>query len=240
MAAAALSSLQRDTASALSLYLRQATSLDGSALVAAAFAFALGMLHAATPGHGKIVVFSYFFGQDARPWTGVSLSLKIATTHILTAIVLFAAADMTQTIFFGRTAGSALVLQAASYLLIAVIGATLMYRSLRARSPQPRDGFSARALPFVVGLLPCPLTLLILSYAIATATIAAGLVLIAIMGVGIAATITLVAVLGMVARHTTRLSLGPERVARGLRVLEVAGSGAIMVAGIVLFANTLR
>ncbi len=239
-----LSAWQRDTSRALSLYLRHAESLYTNALAAAAFAFALGMLHAVTPGHGKIVVFSYFFGRDARPWSGIVTSLKIAATHIGTAIILFLAADVAQTVFFGRAAGPALVLQAISYLAIAVIGAFLTYqgwsdhyRSVAQAFPQTRHGTGA--LPVVVGMLPCPLTLLILSYAVANATIAAGLVLISIMGLGIATTISLVALLGIFARQTTLLALSGRKVDQAIRTLEIVGAVAIFSVGVTLFLKTI-
>lgn len=238
-ASAFLATWQREIQRSLSLYLRQAGGLDGTAWLAAGFAFVLGMLHAATPGHGKLVVFSYFFGRDARPGAGVIAALKIAATHIATAIALFAIADVTQTVFFGRAAGSALVVQAVSYLAIVVIGAVMLYRSLRppagTHDPAPRNA----ALPFAVGLLPCPLTLLILSYALANASLAAGLVLVAIMGLGIAVTISLVALLGMAARRTALLAITTERYQGVIRVLEIVSAALILLLGAVLFWRTL-
>jgi nickel/cobalt transporter (NicO) family protein len=229
---------QRDLSRALSLYLRQAGNLDAAAWLAAGFAFLLGMLHAATPGHGKLVVFTYFFGRDARPRAGVLASLKIAATHIATAIALFAVADVTQTVFFGRAAGSALALQALSYLAIVIIGAVLLYRSLghpAAHEPPERSA----ALPFAVGLLPCPLTLLILSYALANASLAAGLVLVAIMGLGITVTISAVALLGMAARRSALLAISPERYQGVIRILEIASSALIVLMGSILLLRTV-
>jgi ABC-type nickel/cobalt efflux system permease component RcnA len=236
-AGAFLAAWQRELSRSLALYLRQADSLDAAAWLAAGFAFVLGMLHAATPGHGKLVVFSYFFGRDARPMAGIAAALKIAATHIATAIALFAIADVTQTVFFGRAAGSALILQAVSYLAIVGIGAVLLYRSLR--RPAEDSGPSSAALPFAVGLLPCPLTLLILSYALANASLAAGLVLVAVMGLGIALTIALVALLGMAARRTTRMAIGLDRYQGVMRALEIVSAALILVLGAVLLSRTL-
>jgi ABC-type nickel/cobalt efflux system permease component RcnA len=230
--------LHRDTTRALALYLRQAEALDATALLAAAFAFLLGVLHAATPGHGKIVVFSYFFGRDAHPWTGAAMALKIAAVHIGTAVVLFAVLDVAQTVFFGRPTGPARALQAISYLAIAVIGAVLLYRTVRhPRTAGHGTGGSHRsgALPLAVGLLPCPLTLLILSYALAHASLAAGLVLVSIMGLGVATTIGGVALLGMLTRHTALAVIAVERVARAQWSLEVVSNALIVVVGLGLF-----
>lgn len=229
----------RDTTRALAMYLRQAEALDATALLAAAFAFLLGVLHAATPGHGKIVVFSYFFGRNAHPWTGAAMALKIAAVHIGTAVVLFAAIDVAQTVFFGRPAGPARALQAISYLAIAAIGAVLLYRSVR-RSTSAGGGegggsHRSAGLPLAVGLLPCPLTLLILSYALAHASLAAGLVLVSIMGLGVATTIGAVALLAMLIRHTALAVIAVERIARAQLALEVVSNALIVTIGLALF-----
>jgi nickel/cobalt transporter (NicO) family protein len=235
-----LNTWQRDVSRALAAYLSQAAGFDSAAWAAAAFAFALGMLHAATPGHGKLVVFSYFIGREARPGAGVVMALKIAATHIAVAIVLFMAADISQTVFFGRAAGPALAVQAASYFAITVLGGVLLYRSLRP-TPLERavETHRSGALPFVVGMLPCPLTLLILSYAVANASLAAGLVLVAIMGLGITVTISVVALLAMIMHRTMLGAINAERLKSAISALEIASGGIIMIVGAFLFVRTV-
>lgn len=245
-ASAWLNAMQRGTSRALSQHMSQLEALDTTTLIAAAFAFALGMLHAASPGHGKIVVFSYFLGREERPWAGVLLALKIAATHIGTAIALFFALDLAQTVFFGRPAGPARALQAASYLAITVIGATLLYGALRARdsttftSAATANSLRSRALPFAIGLLPCPLTLLILSYALANATLAAGLFLVAVMGLGIAATIAIVALFGMIVRLTALKAVSAERVMAAQRIFQIGSNVLIVAIGLVLFLLAIQ
>lgn len=235
-----LNAWQRDVSRALAVYLSQAGSFDMAAWTAAAFAFALGMLHAATPGHGKLVVFSYFIGREARPGTGVVMALKIAATHIAVAIVLFMAADISQTVFFGRAAGPALAVQAVSYFAITVLGGVLLYRSLR---PAPLESAAetrrSGVLPFVVGMLPCPLTLLILSYAVANASLGAGLILVAVMGLGITVTISIVALLAMVMHRTMLGAVNAERLKSAIGALEIASGGIIMIVGALLFIRTV-
>src|SRR5688572_27967211 len=53
------------------------------------FAFALGLLHAMTPGHGKLIVFSYLIGREARPGRGMVMGLKVAIVHVLSGIAVF-------------------------------------------------------------------------------------------------------------------------------------------------------
>ena len=59
-----------------------------------AFAFLYGVLHTLGPGHGKVVVVSYFVSRDARLWRGVLMGVQIAVTHVLSAVALFWLADL--------------------------------------------------------------------------------------------------------------------------------------------------
>ena len=72
-------------------------------------------------------------------------------------------------------------------MLIAVIGAFLLWRSLiRDHHAHSKDG---KALAFVTGMIPCPLTTFIMSYALARGMLGAGLAVTAAMTVGMIATI---------------------------------------------------
>ena len=72
-------------------------------------------------------------------------------------------------------------------MLIALIGAFLLWRSLRSdHHAHTKDG---KTLAFVTGMIPCPLTTFIMSYALARGMLAAGLAVTAAMTVGMIATI---------------------------------------------------
>ena len=67
-------------------------------------------------------------------------------------------------------------------MLIAVIGAFLLWRSLiRDHHAHSKDG---KALAFVTGMIPCPLTTFIMSYALARGMLEAGLAVTAAITVG--------------------------------------------------------
>ena len=238
--------LQRDVYAALGSRIQGMSDSTDAALGAVAFALILGMIHAMTPGHGKAVVFSYFFGARARPWGGIVMALKIASTHVFSAIVLVAlfgsAASM-----FGRPAGVAKGVQVTSYALIVLVGLWLSYRAIaEARHPaahaHSHDHDRSRGLlPFAIGLLPCPMTMLILTFAIARATLVAGLVLTLFLGIGIAATIALVGTLGVVARLGifARLDPGGRGYMIALNGFQIASCVAIVVLGAVFLVGSL-
>jgi len=238
--------LQRDVYGALGSRIQSMSDSAEAAAGAIMFALALGAVHAMTPGHGKAVIFSYFLGAEARPMSGLAMAAKVAAMHVLSAVLLVAlfgsAASM-----FGRPAGVAKWVQIASYAIIVVIGGWLLLRALRAARrggtavPPHRHDLSRGLLPFAIGLLPCPMTMLILTYALANASLAAGLVLVGFLGVGIAATIALVGSLGMLVRGGAFAVLDPAGRFYGglLGALEIASCLAIVALGAVFLAGAL-
>lgn len=244
--AAWLLGLQREVYAALGSRIQSMPESFDAALGAIVFALALGAVHALTPGHGKAVVFSYFLGAKARPWSGIAMASKVAGMHVLSAVILVtlfgSAASM-----FGRPAGVAKWIQVASYAIILVIGAWLLVRALRearrANAPTHahRHGLSRGLLPFAIGLLPCPMTMLILTYAVANASLVAGLVLAGVLGVGIAGTIALVGSLGMLIRRGAFAVLDPagRRYALALNAFQILSCVAIVLLGAVFLAGAL-
>ncbi len=234
--------LQREVYGLLGSRIQSMTESADAATGAIAFALALGAIHAMTPGHGKAVIFSYFLGTRARPLSGLAMAGKVAGMHVLSAVLLVAlfgsAASM-----FGRPAGVAKWVQIASYAIIVMIGAWLLLRALRGRPAiaAHRHDLSRGLLPFAIGLLPCPMTMLILTYALANASLAAGLVLVGFLGVGIAVTIALVGSLGMLVRGGAFAVLDPagRGYARLLGGLEIASCLAIVLLGAIFLAGAL-
>jgi len=140
-------------------------------LIATAFSF--GVLHALLPGHGKSLLAAHYAGDGRR--TGALLSSTIIIlTHVGSAIVIvLTGAAILQRTLVG--AGRAPMLERASQVLIVLVGLWLLWRAFR---PHEHDrARSGPMLAFVGGLIPCPLTTFIMSYAVANGLVGAGLVL---------------------------------------------------------------
>jgi ABC-type nickel/cobalt efflux system permease component RcnA len=225
--------LHREMHRELSAALRAADSGLGAIATLGWVAFALGLIHALTPGHGKAILFTYFLGRKVRPWAGLAAAAQVAGMHVGAAIVLvlaFGGASFA----LGRPTGAALVLQAVSAVAVVIVGLWYLWRAARPGKTTMHAHHSGVAL--AAGLLPCPLTMMILSVAFVHASLGVGLVLAMIMALGITTTIALT---GMAAIAIQRgVAAGLEHRLRSyatiLRGLEVAS--AILILGIGLSA----
>lgn len=98
-------------------------------------AFLYGVLHAAGPGHGKAVISSYVLTNEETVRRGIALSFLSAFFQALSAILfvgIFAIA-------FNKTSlqmrASEALLESLSWALVALVGAVMLYRQVRATWP---------------------------------------------------------------------------------------------------------
>jgi nickel/cobalt transporter (NicO) family protein len=101
---------------------------DGSAVwLLMGISFAYGIFHAAGPGHGKAVISSYLVANEETWKRGVTLSFLSALLQALVAVAVVGIAA----VLLGATAGSmnraVWWIEIASYLLIAAMGARLLW-----------------------------------------------------------------------------------------------------------------
>jgi nickel/cobalt transporter (NicO) family protein len=193
-------------------------------------AMAFGAVHALMPGHGKTVLVSYYLGRPSDLRQGLLSGLILALTHVGTAVVLVLAGVVVVSRAFalgGRTPA----FETASATMITLIGGFLLWRALR--SPQHVHERDGRALAFVTGLVPCPLTTFIMTYALVRGVIVLGLIVTAAMAVGMVATIGGFAMVTILARERCVLLLTrTERWRSRLgKTLEIVGSIAVLVLG---------
>jgi nickel/cobalt transporter (NicO) family protein len=212
----------------------------GPLLIGLVLAFAYGVVHALGPGHGKVVVASYFLGRDAQIGRGLMMGLQIAVFHVLSAIVIVALADLVLRQAFGSAPAEVAGVRLTSYGLIALIGATMLFQAIR-RSRLRRAGIEvghdccghdhshadhhhgkhahgARraqegALSLGVGIVPCTGAVLILLYALANDILLPGLLLVVAIAAGMAITMGALGMLSILARNAVTARL------------EAAGSG---------------
>lgn len=244
----ALLDFQREANRTISQQMRAIRDGESSAplMLGLLLAFAYGAIHAAGPGHGKLVVMTYFLSRDARIGRGLLMGVQIAVMHVLSAIVVVVFADFLLRKGFGGAPSEVPAVRIVSYGLILLIGLAMLWRAAR-RAMQPAHahhhhdhhdhacGCGARhdeggLLSFGVGLVPCTGSILILLYAMANGILPAGLLLVGTIALGMAVTMGGLGLLSVLARRfvADRLDAGTGRMAVAI---DVAGSFAIVLLG---------
>jgi len=190
--------LQAPIHSSLTAYLAAfAGSRDRGALAAVLpLGTLFGAVHALTPGHGKMVLASYLLGSGLAAARALLVALLMAATHISSAVVLaLLGAPLITRAFVG--VGRAPSLELISRGILVVIGLWLV---LRAFGRRPHVHGEGMAVSLAAGLVPCPLTLFVMIYALARGVPEAGLTFAAAMLLGVALTLSLVALVAVFAR----------------------------------------
>ena len=221
-----------------------ADGMSRPTILGLALAFAYGVIHAAGPGHGKLVVMTYFLSREARIGRGLLMGVQIAVMHVLSAVVVVVFADLLLRRGFGGAPSEVPAVRIASYGLILLIGSAMLWRAVRrAWAPAGRHhhhhdhdcGCGARhgeggLLSLGVGLVPCTGSVLILLYAMANGILPAGLLLVGTIALGMAVTMGGLGLLSVLARRFVagRLSHGQGRAAAAVDIL---GSAAIVLLG---------
>ena len=124
---------QREMTNAMTAAVRQLKDGDvfASGLVLALISFLYGVLHAVGPGHGKFVISSYALANERTVRRGILLSFMAALVQAISAITIvgiLAVALKATSIQIRVTEGW---LETASWGLIALLGAWLLYSQVR-------------------------------------------------------------------------------------------------------------
>ena len=196
-------------------------------LIVLPFGIAFGAVHALTPGHGKTVLASYLVGSRLAVLRALAVAGALALTHVGSAVVLALAAAPILTRTLGGV-GRAPVLEDISRGLLALIGLWFLFRALRGRTHEHREGI---VVGIVAGLVPCPLTLFAMFLALSRGVPEAGLTFALAMVLGVGATLCIVAALTVLARERVVRVIARQggSIERTSRMLEVL-TGALLIA----------
>lgn len=146
--------LQRQFYRELTAALSGLTDSGQAAWWLAGLSFAYGVVHAAGPGHGKVVITSYLLANEQAARRGVMIAFLAAMIQASVAVALVgvAAAALNMTSF--AITDTARILEIGSYGLIAALGLFLLWRKGRAvwrevssRQPVEAHACGAAATP---------------------------------------------------------------------------------------------
>ena len=212
----------------------RAVNLQGSLAAAwglVSISFLYGVFHAAGPGHGKVVVTSWLLADEREVKRGILIAFLSAFAQAVTAILLVGILAVLLGMTQRATADIVPMVERASYLLIAGIGAWLLWRAFRpvhvhthdhghhdhdhghdhghdhAHLPAPQDLRKARdlkgmiAIILSVGLRPCSGAILVLLFALTQGAFHIGALSAFAMSVGTAITVSALALLTVASKN---------------------------------------
>lgn len=150
-----------------------------------------GAAHTLTPGHSKAVLATYLVGNPLSLPRGLAVSLVLSFTHVAMSVLIALLSLPLVSIALGSV-GRAPLLEGISRGLLGLIGLWMLYRAFP-RSPHDHDHGEGAAVGFMAGLIPCPLTLFVMTFAISRGVPEAGIAFAVTMMAGVALVLTAVA-----------------------------------------------
>jgi ABC-type nickel/cobalt efflux system permease component RcnA len=140
-----------------------------------------GAVHALTPGHSKAVLATYLTGSSAGMTRGLSVSIALSVTHVTMAVLMALFSLPLVSVMLG-SAGSAPLLEDVSRGLLGAIGVWMLWSALF--RPHHHGEGESIAVGFMAGLIPCPLTLFVMTFAMTRGVPEAGILFAIVMMTG--------------------------------------------------------
>lgn len=224
--------------------------------------FAYGVFHVLAPGHGKVIVSSYFLGHHARWKDGIVAGLIMAVGHTVTAVGLALGLHWILRLSQLAVLEQARYVELVGYGLIAAIGVWLLVRAVKPGTScgcghaHPHDHAShqsarlhhvpihrskhALSLFAVTSLVPCTGSMIILLFTLANGVLWAGMLGVACIALGMWATVSAIGIVTIITRYAVlERGAAPEGWRRGvmrgvgvLAALVVTLTGGILCWGV--------
>lgn len=202
--------------------------------------FLYGVIHSLGPGHGKMVVMSYFLSEKAKPWEAPVMALQVSTAHIASAIILVLFVNVSLRQAVTGSVENIHWIKVVSYSLITLVGFALLFKKLfEKKLKEKMININRGILAVAAGMIPCTGALLILLFAMANNALVVGIFLVIAIGLGIMTTLS---ILGLITLYTKKLAGRETFFTKGKNIsvaLEYIGACLIIVLGtIMLTLNT--
>lgn len=166
-------------------------------------AFLYGVIHAAGPGHGKLIAMSYVLSRKASVMGGLMFSVFIAGMHGSSGIILvFGLRYIIQRSVSESLGTVTFATQIISFGLIVILGLGILLMNIynlfikkgqegkKAQVKDTRKGILTWAL--AIGMVPCPAVVMVMLFCLSMGVLTLGLLLAACISFGMAFTISMV------------------------------------------------
>ncbi len=218
-----ITAYQREVMTALTSVLR-----GGPGVQLVVFAMLLGALHAWTPGHGKMALAAFLSGSQTRLARGLGVALTASTMHVVSGAAAFLVLHLLMQKASAITSRGTPGFVTLGYAIIAAAGLLMILQAWRGSASAQHGSYMIAA---GIGLLPCPLTVMVLGFALAQGSLASAIVILIALALGIALTIGVVAAGAILLRDALRTLLArwSAQLATAGRALQTA-CGALVLA----------
>ena len=130
-----------------------------------------GAVHALTPGHSKALLATYLTGSTANVPRGLAVSLVLSFVHVGMSLLIALLPLPLVSVALGSV-GRAPLLEDLSRGLLGLIGLWMLWQGFRGSGHAHAQGMAAG---LAAGLIPCPLTLFVMTFAISRGVPEAGI-----------------------------------------------------------------
>ncbi len=225
--------------------------------------FAYGVVHAAGPGHGKVVIASYLLAGEGNLRRGVSLAAAASFVQALAAIALVGVLAVAAGVSGMATTERVRLLETVSYGIVMLVGLWMLRHAVMEIRAHRGSGshdhhrhhhhdhghdalaraasapfWQAASVVLAVGVRPCSGAVIVLLFALAQGVFVAGVASAFAMSVGTAITVSVLAALSVAVRRGA-LSLGGGSGGAVAHALSILGALAVTAFGVLFFAASL-
>jgi len=162
--------------------------------------FLYGLIHALGPGHGKMVIASYFLAKEAKIKEAFKAGFLTSIIHTISALlitgVLYIFFQRSVTKYFQEINANMYKISAVFIMLIALF---LLYEVIKDRNEEEKlqtlQNKNLLAVTFSIGIVPCPGVMTIVLFSMILGYINLGILSAITMSIGMGLTISLAAIL---------------------------------------------
>lgn len=187
-----------------------------------------GAVHALTPGHSKAVLAIYLTGSTATLPRALVVSIALSFTHVTMSVLIALFSLPLVSVALGSV-GREPLLEDLSRGLLGLIGLWMLWQAFRGTGHT--HGREGSLVGFMAGLIPCPLTLFVMTFATSRGVPQAGVAFAAVMMIGVVLVLAAVALAAALFRQQLlRLLAAWPRVVDAVTPTTQVTAGLILVA----------